>query len=80
MFGVDDFAVWFAWYFVTDLAVHPSTLRMAERAQAAVVGAPSPPQTEDPHKLLDWVAEGRSPPPPASTDFPPLPEGEKVTE
>ena len=71
MFGVDDFAVWFAWYFVTDLATHPSTQRMAERAQAAVVGENPPPQTEDPQKLLDWLASPKAVTPPASTRFSP---------
>lgn len=54
MFGIDDFAVWFAWYFVTNLATHPSAQRAVEQAQAAMAGPP-PVQAEDPQRLLDWL-------------------------
>lgn len=65
MFAVDDFAVWFAWYFAGNLATqHPAAQRMAADARAAVVGAPpETPLAEDPNGLLDWLTDRSAPPP-----------------
>lgn len=61
MFGFDDFAVWFAWYFVTNLATHPSAQRAMEQAQAAMVSDAPTVQADDPQRLLDWLHD--APPP-----------------
>lgn len=59
MFGVDDFAIWFAWYFVGDLASHPATKDAVGRVGSAVVGEPPPPppQAVEPDAVLDWLTE-----------------------
>ena len=73
MFAVDDFAVWFAWYFAGNLATqHPAAQRMAEDARAAVVGAaPAVPSAEDPNGLLDWLTDRSAPPPNFTASTPP---------
>lgn len=65
MFAVDDFAVWFAWYFAGNLATqHPAAQRMAADARAAVVGAPlETPAAEDPNGILDWLTDRSAPVP-----------------
>ncbi|HRJ60822.1 MAG TPA: hypothetical protein PKZ97_15320 [Azospirillaceae bacterium] len=65
MFAVDDFAVWFAWYFAGNLATHhPAAQRMAADARAAVVGEPlQTPLAEDPNGILDWLTDHSAPPP-----------------
>lgn len=65
MFAVDDFAIWFAWYFAGNLATqHPAAQRMAADARAAVVGVPpETPVAEDPNGLLDWLTDRTAPPP-----------------
>lgn len=65
MFAVDDFAIWFAWYFAGNLASqHPAAQRMAADARAVVVGAsPETPLAEDPNGVLDWLTDRDAPPP-----------------
>lgn len=65
MFAVDDFAVWFAWYFAGNLATHhPAAQRMAADARAAVVGEPpETPLAEDPNGILDWLTDRSAPAP-----------------
>lgn len=65
MFAVDDFAIWFAWYFAGNLATqHPAAQRMAADARAAVVGTPpETPLAEDPNGVLDWLTDRDAPPP-----------------
>lgn len=74
MFGVDDFAVWFAWYFVSDVANHPATHRAVERAHAAIVSEAPPPQADEPQAILDWLTHpenGGADPAAVEQDFAP---------
>lgn len=75
MFAVDDFALWFAWYFAGNLATqHPAAQQMAADARAAVIGAPlEVPRAEDPNGVLDWLTDRSAPPPKLSASTaPPL--------
>lgn len=57
MFAVDDFVLWFAWYFAEDLATHPSTAKLMEKAGIAISGEPPPTVVEHPEAALDWLAD-----------------------
>lgn len=57
MFAVDDFVLWFAWYFAEDLAMHPSTAKLMEKAGISFSGDPPPAVVEHPEATLDWLSD-----------------------
>jgi hypothetical protein len=55
MFGIDDFALWFGWYFVSDLAQHPATQRLVGKAESSISDTNTGLRVDDPDRLLDWL-------------------------